>query len=228
MASFTRGGTIAQFQKFIDHIYGLPDDRLYSIWDLLIHQQRFAMRALKGIRKGDRSKLQLNLLISFSWLMAIGNRMHIDVEEEIWRRYPTLCSYCGERPCVCKKTRPAKRKKVKVDESLRPRKLADFQSMLEAIYPAEKRTLADAGVHLSEEMGEIGEAMQNFLGQHKSDQFDEIGREMADFVSCLFGVANSAGIDVAGQLAKMFHLNCHVCHQAPCVCSFSFVANIKT
>jgi hypothetical protein len=35
-------------------------------------------------------------------------------------------------------------------------------------------------------------------------------------------------MDMAEELAKMFHNNCHVCHESPCVCKFSSIAEIKT
>ncbi len=228
MFKFKKTDTLTDFQKFIANVYAVPDDRIYSIWDLLTQQQRFAMRALKGIRKGNQKKLVLNLLISFSWLMAIVNRLHIDVEKEVWKRFPALCSYCGKESCVCKKTKPITRARLKINNSFKPGNLAEYQKMFEKIYSRNGRTLADAGVHLAEEMGEVSEAVHNYLGQHQQKQFDNIGPEIADFVSCLFGVANSAKIDVALELSKMFQNNCHVCHGAPCVCKFSEVTQIQT
>lgn len=220
--------TIKDFQRFVEAVYALPDDRLYSIWDLLTQQQRFTMRALKGARKGDPNKLRLNLLISLSWLMSIANRLHINVEDALWRRFPYVCSYCGQKPCNCRTTHPAARKKVSADPKLRPETMSDFQHMFGEIYPPSKRTLADAGVHLAEEMGEVSEGIHNYLGQHNEKQFENIKFEVADFLSCTFGVANSANIDVGAELSKMFSDNCHVCHKAPCECNFSAVAGIKT
>jgi NTP pyrophosphatase (non-canonical NTP hydrolase) len=226
--SFSEAQTLGDFQEFVEHVYALPDDRLYSISDILAHEQRFAMRALKGIRKGDANKLKLNLLISLSWLMAIANRLHIDSENEVWKRFPRLCSYCGERPCACKTIKPTARLKVKIDNGLRPKSLAEMQVMFDEIYPTKSRMLADAGVHLAEEVGEVSEAVHNYLGQHKQKQFDDVKLEIADFISCVFGLANSAGMDIAEELGKMYSNNCHVCHEAPCVCNFSEVAQIKT
>lgn len=228
MYSFKKNGTLGDLQKFISNVYALPDDRIYSIWDLLTQQQRFAMRAIKGIRKGNIEKLKLNLLISFSWIMAISNRLHIDIEEEVWRRFPMLCSYCGHKPCICKTVKQTKRVRVRVDNTLRPHSLTAFQKMFSEIYPADGRTLADAGVHLAEEMGEVSEAVHNYLGQHLQKQFDEVRLEISDFISCVLGVANSANIDVAKELSIMYENNCHVCHKAPCACSFSEVAHIKS
>ena len=59
-------------------------------------------------------------------------------------------------------------------------------------------------------------------------QFGEIKLEIADYISCVMGVANSANINIAKELESMFYENCHECHKAPCVCSFTKVADIKT
>ncbi|OGG39836.1 hypothetical protein A2118_00235 [Candidatus Kaiserbacteria bacterium GWA2_50_9] len=228
MAHFKKTGTIRDFQQFISTVYALPDDRLYSIGDLLMQEQRFSMRALKGIRKDNTKKVQINLLISLSWLMAIADRLHIDVEDEVWNRFPMRCSYCGKLPCACKVIKATTRARFRRDNTLRPHSLSAFQKMFKDIYPAERRTLADAGVHLAEEIGEVNEAIHNFLGQHLQTQFDDIKLEIADLTSCIFGVANSAHIDIAKELQKMYKNNCHVCHKSPCTCKFSDVSKIKT
>ena len=228
MAQFLKSQSLEDFQEFIRLVYSLPDDRFYSLWDLLTHVHRFAMRALKGIRKDDQQKLQLNLLVAFSWLMAVANRLHIDIEKEVWQRFSARCPYCGKAPCSCKKIKShpvAMLSKVKVKPVTR---LSDFQFMFEKIYPPARRTLADAGVHLAEETGEISEAVHHFLGEHLLKQFDAVILEIADCVSCIFGVANSAKIDVVVELEKLFHNNCHACHQIPCTCTFSEVATLKT
>lgn len=228
MYSFPKNGSIRKFQQFIQDVYSIPDDRLYSIWDLLVQQQRFTMRALKGIRKGNIEKATYNILVSFSWLMAITNRLHIDMENEVWARFPMLCSYCGHKPCVCKIIHPVSRARIKAGNGKRPDTLAKYQKMFDEIYPAPARTLDAAGVHLAEEMGEVSEVVHNYLGQHLEKQFNGIKLEAADYISCIFGVANSAGFDVSQELAKIFKKNCHICHKAPCICSFSEVVHIKT
>jgi len=226
--SFKNGENLEAFQKFIEKVYALPDDRLYSIWDILVQEQRFAMRALKGIRKGNIDKLKNNLLICFAWLMAIANRLHINVENETWKRFPYACSYCGRRPCACKKIRPSERPKQKINSKFRPKSLGEFQIMFNEIYPAKYRTLADSGVHFAEEIGEVSEAIHNYLGQHRQYQFDNVGLEIADVVSCIFGVASSAKINMAEELKELFSENCHICHRAPCICGFSDVVQIET
>ena len=100
--------------------------------------------------------------------------------------------------------------------------------MFAEIYPPSSRTVAEAGVHLAEEMGEVAEAIHNYLGEHHLKQFNEVKIEIADFISCVMGVANSIGIDVAKELEAKYYENCHVCHKLPCVCSFSAVAALKS
>lgn|SRR3989344_1254531 len=220
--------TIEEFQSFIRNVYETPDDRLFSLSNLLSNQGRFTMRALKGIRKKDKNKLILNLMLSFSWLMAVANRLHIDVEPALWNRFPYLCSYCGKKPCVCKKIKTIKRINVVGDNSLKPKTIKEYQKMFSQIYPPKGRSLPDSGVHLAEETGEVSEIIHFFMGEHRPAQFHEITDEIADWVSCMYGVANSGEIDVLKELSKMYHNNCHICHKAPCTCKFTYVAKFKS
>jgi NTP pyrophosphatase (non-canonical NTP hydrolase) len=228
MPKFLKNQTLTDFQNIIQEIYGLPDDRLFSVNDLLSNQNRFTMRALKGIRKQDLEKIKTNLCISFSWTAAIANRMHIVLEKVLWQRFPYLCSYCGRIPCVCRKNKVKKRVKILRQKVKMPKNITEIQLMFAKIYPPTGRSLADAGVHLAEETGEVSEIICAYLGEHKNKQFEEIKNELADWISCLFGVANSAKIDMAKELAKFYKNNCHVCHKAPCVCNFSFVAKFRS
>lgn len=220
---FPESGSIADYQQLMHELYDLPGDRNFSMSDILAQQQRFTMRALKGIRKGDPRQLQLNLLDAFSWSMTVVNRMHFNIEDVIWRRFPYLCSYCAACPCTCKIQKLDHRLQLTMDETKRPRTLRGFQQMFNEIYPANGRTLADAGVHWAEETGEMSEAIHTYLHEHRPEQLKNIAKEVADFVSCIFGVANSSGIDVAKGLAKLFYKNCLACHNLPCTCSVEYI-----
>ncbi|HLM84377.1 MAG TPA: hypothetical protein VK254_04200 [Candidatus Bathyarchaeia archaeon] len=228
MYKFSSKQSLSDFQRLIEDIYSLPDDRLFSLWDLVSNQERFTMRALKGIRKGDAKKTKNNLLVAFSWMMAVANRLKVDVENETWDRFPMKCSYCGHSPCGCKKIKSSAKARFKRKIELKPGSLAGFQKMFAAVYPPESRDLFVAGVHLAEEMGELSEAIHRFLGEHKKNIFREIEVEIADYISCIFGVANSADIQVAKELEKMYWQNCHVCHKLPCECNFTSVGKFKS
>ena len=100
--------------------------------------------------------------------------------------------------------------------------------MFKEIYPPEKRSLEHAGVHLAEELGEFSEVILVYRGERKEEDFEEIKLEAADLFSCLMGVFNVLGINVAKELSIMFSNNCHVCKNAPCTCSFTDITRFKS
>jgi len=228
MASVKQNTTIREYQNFVKEVYGLSNDRYFNLWDMVINVERFMMRGLKGIRKGDKEKTKINLLIAFSWFMSMMNRLHIDIENQIWKRFPYLCSYCGSCPCSCRERNIEERQSVSADENKRPRTLEEFQNMFNRIYPSEKRTIEHAGVHLAEEAGEFSEALLTYRGGHKDEDFERLELEAADFFSCTMGVFNSLGINVAKELSIMFSNNCHVCKNAPCTCNFKDIRTFKS
>jgi NTP pyrophosphatase (non-canonical NTP hydrolase) len=228
MPSLHPASRIKEYQDFINRVYGLQNDRYFSMWDMMSNIERFTMRGLKGIRKGDREKTKINLVIALSWFMSVMNRLHIDLEEEVWKRFPFICSYCASSPCNCKKEKIETRQKLTIDESRRPRSIREFQLMFEQIYPHDLRTIEHAGVHLAEELGEFSEAFFTHESRHGSEDFDKIMIEAADFFSCIVGVFNSIGLDLANELSLIFGNNCHVCKKAPCECNFSSIVEFRS
>ena len=228
MRSINRNITIKKYQDFIKEIYGLPNDRYFSLWDMITNMERFVMRGLKGIRKGNSEKTKINLLIATSWFASIMNRLHIDIEEETWKRFPYLCSYCGSCPCLCKKKKIKKRQKISIDNKKRPKTLEQFQRMFDEIYPAVARTLDHAGVHLAEEVGEFSEAILTYRGGHRDDDFKKVESEAADLLSCIIGVFNSLEINIVKELSVMFSKNCHACKNIPCTCNFVDITKFKS
>jgi len=228
MASVKPNTTIKEYQSFVEEVYGLSNDRYFSVGDMLANVERFIMRGLKGIRKNDKEKARINLLVSFSWFTSMMNQLHIDIEDEVWKRFPYLCSYCATCPCSCKEKKLEERQKVFVDEKKRPKTLEEFQNMFGKIYLPEKRSIEHAGVHLAEELGEFSEAILTYRGGHKDEDFEGVELEAADLLSCFMGIFNSLGISVAKELSVMFSENCHVCKNAPCTCNFIDITKFKS
>jgi len=223
MAGVEKQTTIGQFQSFIREVYGVPNDRHFSLWDMLSNMERFTMRGLKGIRKNDYNKAKYNLLVSLSWFASILNRLHIDLEDAAWKRFPYMCSYCASCPCECREKGIKSRQDTKLDEGKRPASLEGFQDMFEKIYPSEQRTTEHAGIHLAEELGEFSEAVLGYMGEHREETFQELMLEAADIFSCMIGVFNSMKTSLSEELSMMFHNGCHVCHKSPCCCGFQSI-----
>lgn len=228
MSSVKPDTTIKEYQDFVKQVYGLPNDRHFGVSEMLANIQRFAMWGIKGIRKNDREKTKLNLIISLSWFMSVMNQLHIDLENEVWKRFPYVCSYCVSCPCVCKEKKLEKRPDIKGDENRRPKTLAGFQKMFNEIYPASSRMLEHAGIHMAKEIGEFSEAILAYRGDHREVDFEQVCLEAADVFSCTMDVLNSFDIDLAKELSLLFSENCHVCKKAPCECSFEDIMTFKS
>lgn len=228
MASIKIDTSIKEYQQFVREVYGLANDRYFSVQDMLANVERFMTRSLKGIRKGDAQRTKLNLMISSSWFMSMLNQLHIDIEEEVWKRFPHMCSYCASCPCVCKAQKIQTRQTVVIDETKRPKTMEGFQKMFNEIYPAQTRTLDHAGVHLVEEMGEVAEAILTYRGNHNDEDFKKVILECADLVSCIMGVFNSLDVNLAKELSVVFNENCHACKKSPCVCNFVDITQFKS
>ncbi len=180
MASISRQTTIIQLQNFNKKVYSINDDRNFTLSGMLANVQRFAMCALKGIRKKDEEKTNYNLLIALSWFIGTINQLHITIEGEVWQRFPGRCSYCGAVPCSCKRNKTTQRQKVVIDKKKQPKTLEEYQEMFTRIYPPQKRNLEHAGIHLAEELGEFSEALLIFQGKHQKEDFEKVGLEAAD------------------------------------------------
>lgn len=228
MARVKKDVTIKEYQLFNSEVYGLSNDRYFSTSDMLTNIQRFLMRGLKGIRKGKEEKIIINMIISISWFMSLMNQLHIDIEDEVWQRFPYLCSYCGSAPCKCRELKVKSRKKPVVNRKLRPKTLNEYQTMFEYIYPSSTRNLETAGIHLAEEIGELAEAILTYQGSHKNDDFYEVTLESADLFSCFLAVFNSLNTKLSSELAALFTNNCHECHGKPCTCSFNKIMGYKS
>jgi NTP pyrophosphatase (non-canonical NTP hydrolase) len=222
------GTSIREFQGFIREVYGLPNERHFSLWDMLSNVERFAMRSLKGIRKQDPQKAKANILISFSWFISVLNRLHIDLEDAAWNRFPAVCSYCATSPCSCREKHIVARQNASPDHSQKPASLDGFQVMFSRIYPPEKRTPEHAGIHLAEELGEFSEALLTYRGGHNDAAFAEVVSEAADVFSCLIGLCNSLGIRLADELSLFYSDGCHYCRRSPCACSFATIMTYES
>ena len=228
MATLKHHPSLREYQAFILKVYGPANQKHFTANEMLTNVSRFAMRGLKGIRKGDRRKTELNLMIAASWMLSLSNQLGIDLEGELWARFPYHCSYCGSIPCACRDNKVKKRITVRPDPKLRPKTIRDFQEMFEAIYPSQSRTLEHAGIHLAEEVGELSESVLKFRGSHEDNDYRRVAIETADAFSCFMGVFNSLGFDYEEHVQELFRKGCHVCKNVPCRCAHASVLNFKS
>jgi NTP pyrophosphatase (non-canonical NTP hydrolase) len=100
--------------------------------------------------------------------------------------------------------------------------------MFNEIYPANKRSLVEATIHMAEEVGEYTEALLSYRTRHADTDLDSISVEAADYVSQVFAVFNSLERSFSIELVNLFKNDCHACGQAPCTCTFRDVLDYQS
>ena len=226
--SITKAMTISEYAAFVSSVYSVANDRYYTLWDMLTNIQRFTMRAIKGVRKRNAEKAELNTVLALSWFTSLMNQLHIDMGGIIWNRFPYVCSYCGGAPCRCKEEKVKKRKKIVGKESMRPKTLEQYQIMFARIYPPGSRTLEHAAIHFAEETGELSEAFHAYMGDRSPAHLEQVYLESADFFSCGMGLLDSLGANWVEEVSKVFPYGCHACRSIPCRCTFESVVRFKS
>lgn len=210
--------TLEALQEFNKKMYAAVDDRNYNNTDLLSYVLRHITQILKSVRKRKFTDTKYHLCSALSWSLAVANRMHIDLSDEIWQRFPGVCPYCLASLCSCKERRDERQVLSRKPKGRRPESLRDWQEMFGGIYP--NNNLQDSAIHLAEEIGELNETIRNYLAVHAKEWFDKIVEELVDVVANLFGVATCLNFNLAVELADYFKNGCPKCRQCPCSCGY--------
>jgi diguanylate cyclase (GGDEF)-like protein len=178
----------------------------------------------------------------FAWAVALLKKMHpgqTDLEGMILRKFPGVCSYCGEKPCVCwkgeKPSLDAERLRslfYRNANSIR-RSVNDFQLLFRGIYeqswfgegksddPQKFRAMMRMPyLRMIEELAEIAEAVR--FHHLYPENFEN---ELADFFAWWFAVATcmNAHPDSESMLAEQmlwaaYPGHCLDCQSIPCFC----------
>lgn len=210
--------SLLDLQKAILDVYGVPDDQLYTIDDLLYYGQKFALMAIKNLESENKGKAAENLIISFAWFLALMNRYHFDLEKIVWRRYSFKCPFCLEIPCNCQEKEGEKAKKTGRPSSRKPKTIRDWQKMVAKIYPDEK--IKELLMIFLRKNDDLSYSFRLFLREKQMKYFKEIENKSADYFILFLRVFNSLNIDLNNSFLKMFEKGCHVCHKIPCQCNY--------
>lgn len=120
----------------------------------------------KKSRAGDPQGFVIKAI---AWWFALCGRLRVrSVEEMLWAKYPAMCPYCQRSPHVddCRPTPETldwgKLRAVGAAQA-RPKSLGAWQRMFREIYPKTAAApLGEIYAHLSEELGELAEAIRAF------------------------------------------------------------------
>lgn len=210
--------SIKDLQNLILEIYGVPDDRLYSVEDLLYYGQKFALLAIKDIEEKNTEDSVLNFSITLAWFLALANRYHLDLEKLTWKRYSFKCPFCLEIPCDCEKKEGLKAKKTGRPSSRKPKGISSWQEMVKKIYPQDD--ISELIMIFLRKADDLNYSFRLFLREKQIKHFKEIKTKSADYFVLLIRIFNALEADIASQFNKMFKNGCHVCHKTPCECNY--------
>lgn len=216
--------SLSDFQARNREIYLEVNDRHYSAEKMFARLHRQITHILKAVRKHEQEhreeeyeNIMYHLCMSLSWSLAMLNRYHIDLADDMWRRFPGVCPYCSEAPCICQKRPKDRQKLIGKTRGKQPVSLRDWQKMFAEIYP---NTVLVSAIHLAEEAGEVNEALQTHSATHQEGSFWKVVEELVDVVTNIFGVANCIKLDLATGMAGYFAEGCPRCRHFPCLCGF--------
>ncbi|WP_415404137.1 hypothetical protein [Tateyamaria sp. SN3-11] len=175
------------------------------------------------------------LIKCFSWFLPLLAKARVSsAERVIFRKFPGVCYYCAESPHQgdrCKENSGLKPEdRVSLLQGIysdgwdsRPRTMNGWQAMFQTIYPKGLGTIEYSCVKLTEELGEMAEAIRVF--DHSPSY---LLSEAADIFSHLFGIASEIQA-VAKQINSEKCLNldlfeqlypgqCRRCRSTVCIC----------
>ncbi len=211
-------------QAHVGTIYVVSNNRLFTLLELGILLQRSTTKLLKAVRKGKQERINNGLIAGVGWVIAIANRLSIDIEKELLVHFPGVCPYCGKKPCDPSFHDSNGRKDLShLHGTLPPQSFHQDQLMWAGIYP--ENTLSESAQHLVEEAAEVLVAMHAFLGTHDPDLFHDIGMELVDVLAHLCAVASCSKFNLSEGVIEKYRHGCPWCGPRSCICTFKDAVN---
>lgn len=173
----------------------------------------------------------------FGWYCALVNRLGIDIEDALWKKYPGVCPRCLRDVCACgSPLNPIDPEKLLMlaASNVKPRSVQEWQAMFRRLYRSpsggtdvapSKERLATVFTRMAEELGEVAEAL--LMDEVIDENVESVVRnEMADLCAWIFALANNLhfvdpsadGVTLADISWNLYGGKCHRCRKAPCAC----------
>lgn len=219
-------------QRFVQHLYPNKDRDFSYIYAYAGRHYGYLGKSLR-----IRSDPTPQFMKAFSWTLSLANKIEIDVQSAIIRRYPEVCPYCISRTCICVKTgkKPSKATpSYRIPEELlylserltnaSDQKMQTIADRLSAIYPRNEVVweLIGPWMHTAkmfEELGEIHEAASRYFSKRK--QKEAVAEEFSDLLAWLFGSWSLAkpGCSFDEAFIEYYINGCPVCGKSKnCSC----------
>lgn len=230
--------TVAKANGVISTIYGAKNKELSFeyMYSFLTRKTAYLTREIVRTDGGDKSKVINVYIESLSWLMAISQKLEIDLELSFFSKFPTICPYCISSPCICSQTHrkpefTSNARAIKEELFQKKNSLYHFGTptiyapeMINKIYPSNKNIYNIFGgfyhsSRLFEELGELHEAYTK-LHEDKFYNKNNINDELADILAWMLSLWGIIFKDKdLGEAVDNYYINgCPSCNNKECIC----------
>jgi len=221
-----RPRTVSEFQRMFNLIYFKANEK-YDDGDLVRRLVEECSRMIEAARKDCRDEMEMRIPRVYSWHNALATRLHINLDEALWQKFPGACSYCTrEKDCICGTEHPEIENKEGVLRRLcrdtvgrKPETLRGHHQLHDRLYKWQNARILviQVAAHLAEESGEVSTAHRHFT--EGTSSLKDVGEEMADIVSWLFALTTRLDLGPFDELVwNRYPFECERCGKEPCRC----------
>lgn len=93
---------ISEFQGLIKELYHHRDKQRGKEHTLLWLVEEVGELA-EAVRQDNKDGIKEELADVFAWTCSLATLFGLNMDELARAKYPGVCSYCGSKPCTCKK-----------------------------------------------------------------------------------------------------------------------------
>lgn len=234
--NITKAVSIRDFQDNLSFMY---DDKnkersVEYIYSYLSRNAAYLSRSV--LREGKVEEFYIKTL---SWLISLSNKLDIDLQDCLFKKFPDACPYCTAKPCECiqnhkkpSSPKPAYKIKETLDRlyggminapSSRNKSIDSVVQMVNEIYPSNQAvwTIHGSFYHFTrifEELGEIHEAYSTYIKDESRKV--NLEEEIADFTAWFLSAwkIQNPQISLMERLRDYYISGCPVCKNEKCAC----------
>ena len=189
--------SIMGFQELNREIYGRQNNWFFSAPRIVSRMNRHAVKALMVVKVGGPIKargwkdvIAYRLAMTFSWSLALANKLHMDLEEQ--------------------------RRKKFVDTPFMT--LQEFQRMIES--HIDEHLAIGQTQNLLRDIAKVDEVLEDFFVLHEPSLFGEVGDNLLNVICRICEIATLSGLKLAEEMENQFGNGCPKCRKTPCGCPF--------
>lgn len=235
--NITQAVSLEDFQANLNYIYGEKNkDRSFEyIYSYLSRNSAYLSRSV--LREGKVEEFYVKTL---SWLISMSNKLDINLQDCLFKKFPDACPYCTAKPCECiqnhkkpSSPKPAYKIKERLDslyltiinaQPIRKTTIDSMVLMMNEIYPSNQAvwTIHGSFYHFTRIFEELGEIHEAYTAYAKDESRKiNLEEEIADLTAWLLSAwkIQNPQSSLMETLRDYYISGCPVCKKEKCQCN---------